>query len=52
MVGDSSYDLICGKKAGCLTCGVEYTALDINVLLEVNPTYMVKEPLEILNIIK
>lgn len=52
MVGDSSYDLICGKEAGCLTCGVEYTALDINVLLEVNPTYMVKEPLEILDIIK
>lgn len=51
MVGDSSYDLICGKKAGCLTCGVEYTAVDMQLLLDVEPTYMVKNPLEILKLI-
>jgi len=51
MVGDSPYDLLCGKNAGCYTCGVEYTALNINELLKVNPTYMVANPLEILKII-
>lgn len=51
MVGDSSYDLLCGKNAGCLTCGVEYTALEVQDLLDVNPTYMVKKALDILELV-
>lgn len=51
MVGDSSYDLLCGKAAGCYTCGVYYTAIDINVLLDVKPTYMIHSPMDILDII-
>jgi pyrophosphatase PpaX len=51
MVGDSTYDLLCGKNAGCFTCGVEYTELNINELLKVEPTYMVKNPLDILKLI-
>lgn len=51
MVGDSSYDLLCGKSAGCKTCGVEYTVVDVKQLLDVNPTYMVKSPLEILDLL-
>ena len=51
MVGDSSYDLLCGKAAGCLTCGVYYTAIKIEELLNTNPTYMIKEPLDILNLV-
>ena len=51
MVGDSSYDLLCGKNAGCFTCGVEYTALDIKDLLDVKPTYMVKKPTDILELV-
>lgn len=51
MVGDSPYDLICGKNAGCFTCGVEYTTLNINELLKVEPTYMIKNPLDILKLI-
>lgn len=35
MVGDSSYDLLCGKRAGCYTCGVHYTAINIEELLAV-----------------
>ena len=52
MVADSSYDLLCGKKAGCLTCGVSYTQTGIENLLNTNPDYMVKNPLEILDILK
>lgn len=51
MVGDSSYDLLCGKNAGCFTCGVEYTALELKELLDVEPTYMVKDPLDILKLV-
>ncbi len=52
MVGDSSYDLLCGKRAGCYTCGVYYTAINIEELLEVQPTYMIKHPLDILELIR
>lgn len=51
MVGDSSYDLLCGKRAGCLTCGVNYTATGVQNLLDTNPNYMVENPLEILDIL-
>lgn len=51
MVGDSPYDLMCGKNAGTLCCGVEYTAIDLNELIKVNPDYMIKEPMDLLEII-
>lgn len=51
MVGDSPYDLLCGKNAGCLSCGVEYTEISLDELKKVNPDYMIKEPLELLDII-
>ena len=49
MIGDSSYDLLCGKAAGCYTCGVYYTAID--TLLDVKPTYMIHSPIDVLDII-
>lgn len=51
MVGDATYDLLCGKAAGCKTCGVEYTAIKVSELLAVEPTYMVKSPLDILKLV-
>ena len=51
MVGDATYDLLCGKNAGCKTCGVEYTAIELEELIKVNPTYMVKKPLDILALV-
>lgn len=51
MVGDSPYDLLSGKAAGCFTCGVEYTALELKELAKVEPSYMIKNPLEILELI-
>lgn len=52
MVGDSHFDLMCGKDAGCKTCGVKYTVLDIKRLEEVNPDYFIDEPMDLLNFIK
>lgn len=51
MVGDATYDLLSGKNAGSITCGVEYTAIGVNELLKVKPTYMIKEPLDILSLV-
>jgi pyrophosphatase PpaX len=51
MVGDSPYDLLSGKSAGCYTCGVEYTALQLEELMNVEPSYMIKNPLDILELI-
>ncbi|WP_143316072.1 pyrophosphatase PpaX [Clostridium sp. HBUAS56017] len=51
MVGDSPYDLLCGKNAGCLTCGVEYTALQLSELIKIKPSYLIKKPLDLLELI-
>ena len=51
MVGDSHFDLLCGKEAGCKTCGVKYTALNLKRLEEVKPDYLVDSPEEILNLV-
>ncbi|MFZ2259114.1 MAG: pyrophosphatase PpaX [Clostridiaceae bacterium] len=52
MVGDSPYDLLAGRAAGCITCGVEYTRLDLNVLLQTNPDYMISDVSQIIGIIQ
>ena len=51
MVGDSHFDLLCGKNAGCKTCGVKYTALDIKRLEKVKPNYFIDSPIELLKYI-
>ena len=51
MVGDSPFDIYCGKNAGCKTCGVNYTFIDLNVLKESEPDYFIDKPLDILNLI-
>ncbi|WP_300382944.1 pyrophosphatase PpaX [Clostridium sp.] len=51
MVGDSSYDILCGNAAGCKTCAVEYSIVDIEELKESNPDYIIKRPIEILDIL-
>ena len=51
MVGDSSYDILCGNSAGCKTCAVEYSIIDIEKLKEANPDYIIKKPIEILEIL-
>lgn len=52
MVGDSPYDLLAGRAAGALTCGVEYTRLDLNILKQTNPDYMISEVEELLPIVR
>lgn len=50
-VGDSHYDILCGKNAGTKTCIVKYTALDLKELYTYNPDYAVDSLTEIVDII-
>lgn len=52
MVGDSPYDLLAGRSAGTLTCGVEYTRLPLEVLLSTQPDYMIREAGELVAILQ
>ncbi|SKA88382.1 pyrophosphatase PpaX [Clostridium sp. USBA 49] len=52
MVGDSHYDILCGKNAGAKSCLVKYTALPIDKIMVYNPDYIVEKIQDILDIIK
>jgi pyrophosphatase PpaX len=52
MVGDSHYDILCGKNAGTKSCLVKYTALPVDKIMEHNPEYAVDEIKDILEIIR
>lgn len=49
MIGDARYDLQMGKNANVKTIGAEWGAFDVKSLVNENPTYLAKEPLDILN---
>lgn len=51
-VGDSHYDIQCGKNAGSSTCLVKYTALPLEKLYTYNPEYAVDNLIELLDIVK
>lgn len=52
MVGDSHNDILCGKSAGCSTCLVTYTALDMDSLLKHKPDYVIDKIEELVGICK
>lgn len=51
MVGDSSYDILCGKNAGIKTALVGWTVLPKKPLLDLKPDYYIKTPSELAKII-
>ena len=51
MVGDSIYDIYCGKSAGCKTCGVNYTFIGLDNLKASEPDYFIDKPQDILKLI-
>lgn len=52
MVGDSHFDIMCGKNAGCQTCAVEYTALPIETLINQQPDFFIKSPEQLIEIVR
>lgn len=51
MVGDNPSDILAGKNAGILTCGIEWTLVK-DKLKATNPDFWIKNYKEILDIIK
>lgn len=50
-VGDTSYDILCGKNAGSKTCAVKYSALPLKNLIKLKPDFLVERPEEIIDIV-
>jgi|LSQX01.1.fsa_nt_gb pyrophosphatase PpaX len=51
MIGDSPYDLLSGRAAGTLTCGVDYSRINLNILYQTNPDYMISHVHELVSIV-
>ncbi|GIM30476.1 pyrophosphatase PpaX [Clostridium polyendosporum] len=52
MVGDSHLDILCGQNAGCKTCGVKYTTLQIKELEARKPDFFIDNPLDVISVIE
>lgn len=52
MVGDSHFDILCGKNAGAKTCLVNYTILPIENIMKHSPDYTVDEIKDVLEIVR
>jgi pyrophosphatase PpaX len=50
-IGDSHFDILCGKNAGARTCAVKYTALPIDDIIKHNPDHTIDRLNDILNIL-
>ncbi len=46
-VGDSVFDMLCGKNAGCLTCGVSYTLTEQKKLYDAGMDYFTDDILSL-----
>lgn len=53
MVGDSVYDLLCGKNAGCASCFVEWSvcATAEEAVRRASPDFIVKHPVHLVEIV-
>jgi pyrophosphatase PpaX len=52
MVGDSHYDILCGKDAGARSVLVKYTVLPVDKIMEHCPDFVIDEINDILSIIR
>lgn len=52
MVGDSIYDVQCGKNAGTSTCIVTYSSFSMDELMSYKPDYVIDNLMELVNIIE
>ncbi|ERI90715.1 HAD hydrolase, family IA, variant 1 [Clostridiales bacterium oral taxon 876 str. F0540] len=52
MVGDSHFDILCGKNAGSKTCVVRYTVLPLDKIMAYSPDYSIDNIKEIIDIVR
>ncbi len=51
MVGDATYDILCGNNAQAHTVGVKYSMISLDVLKTANPDFMIDDLRELIPII-
>lgn len=51
MVGDSHYDIMCGKNAGSKTCVVRYSLLPFEELMKYKPDFIIEDLMDLMQII-
>jgi pyrophosphatase PpaX len=51
MVGDTSFDILAGKNAGCCTIGVLWGAMTMDILVEAGADYLARNTEELLEIL-
>lgn len=51
MVGDSHFDILCGKNAMAKTCLVKYTAVPIENILKYEPDFLIEKLTDLIEII-
>ncbi|MCX7923930.1 MAG: HAD-IA family hydrolase [Clostridia bacterium] len=52
LIGDSPYDILCGKNAGVKTALVDWTIFPKDNLMSLKPDYYIKTPDELVKIVK
>lgn len=52
MVGDSHFDILCGKNAMAKTCLVKYTAVPIGNILKYKPDFLIEKLTDLLSIVE
>ncbi|MCX7746297.1 MAG: HAD-IA family hydrolase [Clostridia bacterium] len=52
LMGDSPYDILCGKNAGIKTVLVNWTIFPKDCLLKLQPDFVIHTPMELVKIIK
>jgi len=52
LVGDSSYDVLCGKNAGIISVVVGWSALPMDIILKYEPDYVVDSMEELLALVE
>ncbi len=52
LVGDSPYDILCGKNAGIRTVLVDWTIFPSHSFADLNPDYVIKSPADLVAIVK
>jgi pyrophosphatase PpaX len=51
MVGDSTFDILCGRNAGVKTAAVGWTVIERELLTRISPDYWVEEPSELATLV-
>lgn len=51
-VGDTHFDILCGKDAGCRTCIVRYSMIPFDELMKYSPDFAIDKPMDLVGLVE